>query len=540
MKEPWWRDAIFYQIYPRSFRDTNGDGVGDIPGIIEKLDYLVSLGVTALWVSPFFASPMDDFGYDISDYRDVDPAFGTLADADALITEAHKRQLKVVFDLVINHTSDRHPWFLEARSSRDNPKHDWYVWHPRSAPDGKRRPRPNNWLCQFELKSAWWDNPETDEWYVATFTRHQPEVNWRNGDLRQAMLDVIRFWLDRGVDGFRMDAVNWYVKDALLRPNPPSLNAVPDIFQRHVYDRNRPETHDVCREIRAFVDAWPGDRVLIGEIFARDPAVAASYQGNGLDELHMAFNMELLFVKWNARSFAKALARWYDALRPEAWPNLTLSNHDQPRHATRFRSRSKSVSKARLEIAAMLVLAARGTPFLYYGEELGMTNARIPRSELRDPTGKTFWPLPFGRDGERTPMRWDDSANSGFTDSETRPWLRIGTDAETVNVAKERRDADSLWHWYRRMIETRKKSPALASGSFEFISRGERSVLSFARAAGTDRAACYLNFSDRPRKVRFEAGARVLLGNERTAGATVDAGYAVLAPHEALLIGWNA
>ncbi len=539
MNETWWRDAVFYQIYPRSFKDSNGDGIGDLPGIVEKLDYLVTLGVTALWVSPFFASPMEDFGYDISDYCDVDPSFGTLADADALISEAHKRRIKVIFDLVINHTSDAHPWFIEARSSRDNPKHDWYLWQSRTSPDGKRLRRPNNWTCQFELKSAWWDNPETDEWYLATFTRHQPEVNWRNAGLQRAMFDVIRFWLDRGIDGFRMDAVNWYIKDDRLRSNPFSFNAKPDIFQRHLYDRNRPETHDICRKIRSLVDEWPGDRALIGEIFARAPSVAASYQGNGRDELHMAFNMELLFLRWNAKSFAKALDRWYGALPADGWPNLTLSNHDQPRHATRFRARSADVTRARLEIAAMLMLAARGTPFLYYGEELGMKNEKIPRTEIRDPTGKTFWPLPFGRDGERTPMQWTSAVNAGFTEETARPWLRVGSDSKTSNVATAMRDTESLWHWYRALIETRKESAALTSGNFAFISRGERGILAFLRSEGTEMAACYLNFSRRQRCVSLANSARVILGNARRKGSALEPGVVVLAPQEALLIGWR-
>lgn len=548
MNGPWWKDAVFYQIYPRSFKDSNADGVGDLPGIISRLDYLVSLGVDALWVSPFFASPMDDFGYDISDYRDVDPIFGTLADADRLIAEAHRRKLRIVFDLVINHTSDRHPWFVEARSSRDNPKHDWYIWKPRAdSANGRRLKKPNNWVCQFELKSAWWDNPQTDEWYLATFTRHQPEVNWRNPELRDAMYGVIRFWLDRGVDGFRMDVVNWYVKDDLFRSNPLSPRANPDIFQRHVYDRNRPETHEICREIRKLADEYPGDRVLIGEIFVRDPAEAASYQGNGSDELHLAFNMELLYLKWNPRAFARALERWYGALPPGGWPNVTLGNHDQPRLASRLGTGNSKVDDARLRIVSMLLLAVKGTPFIYYGEEIGMRNTPIPRGELVDPTGITFWPLPLGRDGERTPMQWNSGSKAGFTEPGVKPWLRLPDEASRPCVETEQRNPLSIWHWYRSLIELRKRIPALVEGDFMMLSPGKGGILSFRRTpAGARRESlpvagsvdCYLNFSGMRRTVRLPADGRVLLGSRRKPRESLARGELVLAPYEALLVSF--
>lgn len=540
MNEPWWKTAVFYQIYPRSFRDSNDDGIGDLQGIVSKLDYLVELGVTALWVSPFFRSPMDDFGYDISDYRDVDPLFGTLEDARVLIKEAHRRRIKIVFDLVINHTSDRHPWFIEARSSKENPKHDWYIWKPRTQEKtGKRRRRPNNWICQFELKSAWWDNDETDEWYLGTFTRHQPEVNWRNPELREAMYGVVRFWLDEGVDGFRMDVVNWYVKDDRFRSNPFSLRANPDIFQKHIYDRNREETHVICREIRKIADSYPGDRALIGEIFTRDAKAAASYQGDGSNELNLAFNMELLYLKWNARDFENALARWYTALPERGWPNVTLSNHDQPRHASRFRSGNESVDVARNQISAMLLLTVRGTPFLYYGEEIGMTNARIPRKELMDPTGITFWPIPMGRDGERTPMQWNASETAGFTSAGIRPWLRVNDNHADINVEAEQHDPESLWHWYRRLLQIRKDTPALHSGEMRFIDTGTKAVVAFHRI-GPDgkKIGCYLNFSGTRRVITLPGDARVLLGNRKKEGEIVGKDRVALAPYEALLVSF--
>lgn len=544
--QPWWKTAVFYQIYPRSFLDADGNGIGDLAGIITKLDYLCELGVTALWISPFFKSPMDDFGYDISDYCDVDPIFGSLDAARDLIREAHRRHLKIIFDLVINHTSDQHPWFEQARKSRDDPKHDWYIWYPMHDPEtGEALPKPNNWLCQFEFTSAWWPNPETDEWYLATFTRHQPEVNWRHPGLKEAMFDVLRFWLELGVDGFRMDVVNWYIKDPEFRSNPFSFKANPDLFQKHIYDRNQPETHEICREIRTLVDEYPGDRVLVGEIFSQDPHLAASYQGNGEDELHMAFNMEMLFLHWNGRSFVKALNKWYNALPPGGWPNLTMSNHDQWRHATRFWSISRRERLARLEITAMLLLTVRGTPFIYYGEEIGMTNRHMHRRELVDPTGKTFWPLPVGRDGERTPMQWDDGPNAGFCPVGVRPWLPVNRNHRRINVRAAMRDPDSLWHWYRRLIELRKHESVLESGAMFILSKGVNSILAYRRSptpiAGADSAPagsvdCYLNFAHTPRLWSVPFRCEVIFGNRREAGTRLDAKRILLAPHEALLV----
>jgi alpha-glucosidase len=548
VNEPWWKTAVFYQIYPRSFKDSNSDGTGDLPGIISKLDYLVELGINALWVSPFFKSPMADFGYDISDYRQVDPVFGTFSDAKKLITEAHLRSLKIIFDLVINHTSDEHPWFVDARSSKDNPKHDWYIWRPcLDETSGRQLPVPNNWVSQFEFKSAWWKNTETNEWYLGTFTHHQPEVNWRNQELKSAMYNVIKFWLDQGVDGFRMDVVNWFIKDEKFRSNPFSFNANPDIFQKHIYDRNQEETHTICKEIRAITDLYSGNRVLVGEIFTQNATAAASYQGKKNDELHLSFNMELLYLKWNARSFAKALSRWYTALPPAGWPNITLSNHDQPRHAKRFATGNPRHQASRMQISAMFLLTTRGTPFLYYGEEIGMTNTVIPRKELVDPTGITFWPLPLGRDGERTPMQWSATESAGFSAPGVKPWLRINRNKEDVNVESQQKNPESLWHWYRTLITLRTELPVLQTGSFRFLEEGKRGVLAFRRTLDdteTGRTVpsrtvdCYLNFSTRPRTVILPGDVRVLLGNYRKEKDILARGKLVLAEHEALLVSF--
>jgi alpha-glucosidase len=545
MSEPWWKTAVFYQIYPRSFKDSNADGVGDLPGIISKLDYLAQLGIDAIWVSPFYSSPMDDFGYDISDYKNVDPIFGSIADARALIAEAHRRKIRILFDLVINHTSDQHPWFIEARSSKENPKHDWYIWKPRTQPStGKKLPRPNNWVCQFEFKSAWWDNDETDEWYLGTFTRHQPEVNWRNDSLREAMYDVVKFWLDEGIDGFRMDVVNWYIKDETFRSNPLSFNANPDLFQNHIYDRNRPEVHEICREIRKISDAFPGERVLVGEIFTREAKIAASYQGDGTDELHLSFNMKMLYLKWSARAFSKALQQWYEALPEKGWPNFTLSNHDQPRHGTRFRAHDELEQLARMQIAAMLLLTVRGTPFIYYGEEIGMTNARIPRKELVDPTGITFWPLPMGRDGERTPMQWTDEPGAGFTDNSVRPWLRIHENHHARNVSEQQKNPLSLWHWYRKLIAIRKGNDVLKTGAMRFLPTRHSAIIAYRRSADSKcpiaegTIDCYLNFSKTSSTITLPKNACVLLGNARKEKESLPRGDIVLAPNEALLLSF--
>ncbi len=399
----WWKHGVIYQIYPRSFYDTNNDGVGDLTGIMEKLDYLARLGVDAVWLSPVNTSPMFDFGYDISDFRGIDPVFGTLADCDRLITEAHRRNIKIIMDLVINHTSHLHPWFVESRSSRNNPKRDWYIWH-----DGKKGKPPNNWMAAFGGR-AWELDEATGQFYFHSFLKEQPDLNWRNPGLRRAVFDDVRFWLDRGVDGFRLDAVSWYVKDALFRSNPfgwgPNAPRPYDL-QEHIYDQNQPETHDVLKEFRKVLDEYDG-RMCVGETYVASPEgarISASYLGSGTDELHLAFDFSLIFSKYGARHFRDCLARWYAALPERGWPCLVLNNHDQPRSMTRWCRGRDGEKKAR--VLAALLLTAWGTPFLYYGEEIGMKNGRVRRGRIQDPVGKKYWPFNKGRDPERTPMQW--------------------------------------------------------------------------------------------------------------------------------------
>jgi alpha-glucosidase len=490
---------------------------------------------------------MKDFGYDVADYTDVDPRFGTLDDFDELLAGAHDRGLRVIIDLVLNHTSDEHPWFSEARASRHAERHDWYLWSAT---------RPNNWKSAFELKSAWWPNPQTDEYYLGTFTRHQPEVNWRNPQLRRAMYDVMRFWLDRGVDGFRLDVVNWFLKDELLRSNPPSLRPVPDLFQHHLYDRNRPETIEICREMRSLTDSYE-DRVMVGEVYTDDVPLAASYHGDHGDALHMAFNFNFLFQPWSAKRFADAANEWYRALPPGAWPNFTLSNHDQHRHISRYAKRGHTDARAR--VAAALLLTLKGTPFIYYGEEIGMRDTPVPRGRLQDPLGRRSWPLPVGRDPERTPMQWNAGPNAGFT--EGTPWLPINRNSAHLNVERQSDDPDSLLSFYRALLDLRKTRPRLHSGDIEFLVPGDLDCFAYRRldpgsqprpvsagnaprdsapagaSGGGSADVIALNFADRRRSIpaRWPRGT-VLFGTHRARGEGVGGDERItLAPNEVVI-----
>lgn len=535
----WWRESVFYQVYPRSFQDSNGDGIGDLAGIESRLDYLAGLGVDALWISPFFKSPMKDFGYDVEDYVSVDPVFGDMGDFQRLLAAAHRRGLKVVVDLVLNHTSDEHPWFREARVSRDAPKHDWYIWKP-FPESGPRRP-PNNWISLFELRSAWYENSATREWYLATFTQSQPEVNWRNPALREAMLGVMKSWLDLGVDGFRLDVATAYFKDEQLRSNPFKARLVPDLLQEHLYDRNQPEVHDVFREFRRLADSY-GGRVLIAEPYGQDAALAASCHGEQGDELHMAFNFEFLICPWGAAAFRDSARRWYEALPRGAWPNFTLSNHDQPRHIHRYRKGADTDARART--AAAMLLTLRGSPFLYYGEEVGLGCVRLPRKALRDPLGIRTWPLSgFGRDPSRTPMPWDGSVGAGFTTG--TPWLPINPDARVRNVAAQERDPASLLSFYKGLLALRRRTPVLRAGDLAFLGE-DPEVLAYSRTPpggpgslptdGHPAVLVVLNFSGARRDFRLPEGGRVLAGTSRAEGARVEAGKVELAGYEVLIL----
>jgi alpha-glucosidase len=461
--------------------DSNGDGVGDLAGISSRLDYLQSLGVTAIWISPIYPSPMADFGYDVSDYTGIHPLFGTLEDFDRLVEEAHKRDLRVIMDFVPNHTSEEHPWFVESRASRDNPKRDWYIWRDRK-PDGSP---PNNWVGHFGGIAWTWDEP-TGQYYLHSFLREQPDLNWRNPEVVEAMLGVLRSWLDRGVDGFRVDVMWETIKDAELRDNPPNPGYVegkthPYFKVMPEYNHDQPEVHEIVRRMRRVLDEY-GDRVLIGEIYLPVPRLVAYYGENG-DGCHLPYNFQLIMMRWNARKIADAIEAYEGHLPPHGWPNWVIGNHDRPR----------IVAKAGHEqagVAAMLLLTLRGTPTMYYGDELGMDNVPIPPEAIQDPQEKNIPGLGAGRDPERTPMQWDTGPNAGFTMG--TPWLPLSSDYKAANVVTESEDPASILSLYRRLIALRQSEPALMVGSYTGIP-AEGDIIAYVREGDGTRFFVVLN-----------------------------------------------
>ncbi|WP_447974300.1 glycoside hydrolase family 13 protein [Nitrospira sp. Kam-Ns4a] len=496
---PWWQGAVIYQIYPWSFQDSDGDGIGDLPGIVARLGYLNgepdSLGVDAVWLSPIFPSPMKDFGYDVAEYCDVDPRFGSLKDFDRLVEAAHRRGIRVILDLVLNHTSDQHPWFREARASRAAPKRDWYYWaEPRRRLGGWWRTRPSNWQSVFGGPAWEWD-ARTGQYYLHSFLKEQPDLNWRHPAVREAMLAVVRFWLERGVDGFRLDAINWIGKDTSWPDNPRRLGLRAYTRQVHRYDRDQPDTHEVLRELRLALREYP-EAVLIGEASADTPGGPAVFYGDGSDELHLAFNFRLLKSPWRADRFRQVIREWDRAVPPGAWPTQVLSNHDQSRHRTRYgRGADTAGAARRARAAALLLLTLRGTPFLYYGEEIGMGDVRLTRSQLRDPFTRRYWPFRRGRDPARTPMQWDASPHAGFTTG--TPWLPVSPDFARVNVAAESADPASLLALYRRLIRLRRASPALRLGAYREVPEAPDDCLVYLREAASERVLVAVNFTDR-------------------------------------------
>ncbi len=497
----WWRDGVVYQIYPRSFADSNGDGVGDLRGILGKLDYLRDLGVDAVWLSPIYPSPLKDFGYDVSDYQDIDPAFGTLAEFDDLLHEAHAREMRIVMDMVMNHTSDEHAWFVESRSSRDNPKRDWYIWRPPSNSPRLRGEKkgglpPNNWASVFG-GSAWEFDAATGQYYLHLFDPGQPDLNWRNPEVKQVMFDACRFWLDRGVDGFRLDVAHMLYKHPDLPDNPPKFGRRGFERQHHFYHENLPETHALWKDFRKLLDDYP-ERMAVGEV---NPDVAHEYYGDGNDELHLAFNFGLIGLPWNPREFQRRVVGYEARLPAGAWPCWALSNHDNRRHISRWGT--GALGEARARVAAILLLTLRGTPFLYYGEEIGMRQASIPRREIVDPPGRRCWPFDRGRDGCRTPMQWETGPNAGFTTG--RPWLRLSRDVDRVNVQRELADPDSLLSLYRRLIALRRNTPALRRGSYRALIDRPSDIMAYLREHNRQAVLVCLNFA--ARLARFDLSA---------------------------------
>ncbi|EWY39337.1 alpha-amylase [Skermanella stibiiresistens SB22] len=524
----WWRHGVIYQIYPRSFRDSNGDGVGDLPGVMERLDYLAWLGVDAIWLSPIYPSPMADFGYDVSDFTGIHPIFGTNEQFDTLVAQVHQRGLKLILDFVPNHTSDQHPWFQEARRSRDSARRDWYIWRD-PAPDGGP---PNNWLSNFG-GSAWEFDAGTGQYYYHAFLREQPDLNWRNPAVREAMYDALRHWMARGVDGFRVDVIWHLIKDDEFRDNPVSPGWVAGMDPFHqlvpVHTADRPEVHEVVREMRQVVDEFD-DRVLIGEIYLPLERLMA-YYGVDLTGAHMPFNFQLIDAPWHARTVDRMIRDYEAALPPGGWPNWVLGNHDKPRIASR-------VGSAQARVAAMLLLTLRGTPTLYYGDELGMENVHIRSDQVQDPFERNVPGKGLGRDPERTPMRWDASANAGFTSGE--PWLPIGDDVERINVEAETDDETSMLTLCRNLIALRRGEDALSEGAFEAIS-AEGDVLAYQRIHGGNRFAIVLNFGATPARVALPdifADGRVRLSTFMDrGGASKDVGTSLeVRGHEGVIV----
>lgn len=506
----WWRAAVAYQIYPRSFADSNGDGVGDLPGIIDHLDHLAgrpdSLGVDAIWLSPIYPSPGLDGGYDVADHAGVDPLFGTMADFDRLVGEAHRRGLKVLLDLVLNHTSDRHAWFQESRRSRDNPRADWYVWHDPAGWSRRRPVPPNNWLSFFG-GSAWEWEPARGQFYLHTFLPQQPDVNWREPAAAEAQLAMVRGWLARGVDGFRLDVFNALLKDPELRSNPRrwQLSRRPWDRQWHVYDKDRPDFPALIARFRAVVDEAPG-RMSVGELFAGDLSQAAAYT-NGH---HLVFDFGLLERPWSAEAIGREIDRREAAFGPDRWPAVVLSNHDRSRHVSRFLrdlGRDDEATADRVaRAAAVLLLTLRGTPFLYYGEELGLPDIRVARVAIMDPPARRagfFFPW-WNRDQCRSPMPWAAGPGAGFTNG--RPWLPLSPDHDRRNVASEAADPGSVQNAYRRLLAVRRGSAALERGSFTRLATGSRDVLAYERRSGAERAVVAINFALEPRDLTPPAG----------------------------------
>jgi len=509
-RDPWWKHAIIYEVYPRSFQDSNGDGVGDMNGITSRLDYLKDLGVDAIWITPMYPSPQVDFGYDIADYESFDPQYGNMADFDRLMSEAKKRNIRIIMDYVANHTSDQNPWFKESRSSRTNPKRDWYIWRDGKGP-GKP---PNNWQSWFG-HSAWTYDKETGQWYYHYFYVQQPDLNWRNPEVRKAMYDVMRFWLDRGAAGFRIDAVSRLFEDPKLHDDPilPGKNAFGDPNIQHKYTDNLPEVHDVLRDMRSLVDDYPGNPVLISEADEPNIQELDKMYGANDDEIQLPMDFQVADVnKLSAPRFRELLDEIeFNPLKGQ--PYFFFNNHDQARTWDRYGDGVHNDQIAKL--MAALLLTTHCTPQMYYGEEIGMRTTVPTRIEdVKDPVGRTGWPKDKGRDGERTPMQWDTSKNAGFSKA-AKTWLPVPPSYTKYNVATEQYQPDSIFNFYKHVIALRRELSALHDGSYVAVNRDDQNVLAYLRTAnnGTDPVLVALNMSAEPQTVNFSLKGFGVQGN---------------------------
>lgn len=493
----WWQHAVFYEIYPRSFADSNNDGIGDLRGIDSKLNYLRWLGVDAIWITPMFPSPQVDFGYDVSDYENVNPDYGTLSDMDRLISHGRKQGIKVILDFVANHTSDQHPWFAESKSSKNNPKRNWYIWR-----DGKNGGPPNNWMSIFG-GSAWKFDPKTEQYYYHFFYAAQPDLNWRNPDVEKAMFDVTRWWYKRGIAGFRLDAVDILYEDPQLRDNPPvdhEKNAYGDQVYKNVYNTKLPEVHTALQGLRKIADQY--NAVLIGETWTDNIAELKQYYGEHNNEIQMPMDFMMTMVnKVSAPEFRQQIAAVENS---GGWPVFVMSNHDIRRAYDRYGDGKNNDQIAKLISALYLTL--RGTPIMYYGEEIGMENNDPQRMEdVKDPIGKLGWPKEKGRDGERTPMQWDASINAGF--SRANPWNAVDPRYPAYNVAVEKKDPNSILNWYRKILSLRHTNPALLDGNYIPLNENDQNVLAYVRSYKAHKVVVVLNTSPTSQQVKLDLAA---------------------------------
>ena len=519
----WWRHAVIYEIYPRSFGDTNADGMGDLNGITEHLDFLQQLGIDGIWIAPCFPSPQVDFGYDVSDYKAIAPEYGTMADFDRLMAEAKKRNIRILLDFVVNHTSDKHPWFVESASSRTNPKANWYMWQNGKGADGKQV--PNNWQSLFG-HSAWEWNPKRNQFYYHMFYKEQPDLNWRNPEVRKAMYDVMRFWMDKGVSGFRLDAVSTLFEDPKLTDDPiePGTNAYGDPKIKHVHTDNLPEVHDVFKQMRQVVNQYPGG-VLVGETYLPSAAEMAKVYGNG-KEINLPMATQVGFTnKRSATEIGKKLNELM--LLPKSdTPLLVFDNHDNVRSWDRYGEGLDDAQRAQFaKVIAATLLAPRGSALMYYGQEIGMKTTTPTRVEdVQDPIGKTGWPKEKGRDGERTPMQWNEDKNAGFSTAD-KTWLPVPDTYKQVNVADEEKDPDSVLNFYKAMLKLRHDNPVFENGDYQGINNLNPNVLSFLRKTPTGTVLVAINYSDSPQKANYGAQgkqAKTLLSTFAKADDTQD------------------
>ncbi|NMC07658.1 MAG: alpha-glucosidase [Candidatus Lokiarchaeota archaeon] len=562
-QDPWWKRTVVYQIYPRSFCDSNGDGIGDLQGIINKLDYLKDLDVETLWLSPPYASPQVDFGYDISNYRDIAPEYGTMQTMEALIKAVHDHEMKIVLDMVLNHTSDQHPWFLESKSSKYNEKRDWYIWRDGKKPGGKKP--PTNWNA-VTSGNGWHYDPATDQWYWAQFLAIQPDLNYRNPDVKKEMLDTCRFWLDKGVDGFRLDMISSIYEDAEFRDNPRSWRLLPGkeenavLFQKPVHTLDHPDTLAFMKELRAVLDEYKPARFMVGEVAGPLP-VLKKYMGDKADGLNLVFIFQALGLKLDAAHVRQFLADVDGTFQDPFMPTLVFSNHDRMRRISRL---GGSIEKAKLNVA--LQLTARGVPFIYQGEEIGMEQAKLPIKDTLDIVPKRFLKPPAGfgkfpaglvqainnlvrnaigeslnRDECRTPMQWDAGENAGFCPPGIKPWLPVTGSFVERNVAVEARQPDSLLSCYQRFLKAREVTPALNEGNFELLDAGSaKSLVMYARRAPTDdglqEAITILNFSNKPAKVLNMLDDAHVLVSTRASYEPLRGNLILLAPWEGIVV----